>query len=86
MEIPGYEDTFFDNIPEDIKQEFYKGKQRFEQKKQENIARNEETARKSRINTERAQFISHCIKLRDNMVNMGHQDTSDIDYVSSVDK
>jgi len=65
MEIPGYEDTFFENIDENIKNEFIKNKQKFEQTRQDNIERNEAVARRVRLNNERSQFISRCIKLSD---------------------
>ena len=85
MEIPGYEDTFFDNIPEDIKTKFYEGKREFEQTRDNNIARSEEFARKSRLNSERGKFISHCIKLRERLVHKTDNDESG-EFVVTVDK
>lgn len=81
MEIPGYEDTFFDNIDEDIKRQFYSAKQKFQETRENNIARNEEVARKSRISNERSKFISHCIKLSDakKNINVSDETTTTVD-------
>lgn len=81
MEIPGYEDTFFDNIDEDIKRQFYSAKQKFQETRENNIARNEEIARKSRISNERSKFISHCIKLSE-----AKKDISIANTTNAVDK
>jgi len=63
MEIPGYEDTFFENVSQETKDRYIEGKRKFEQTKNNNIARNEEMSRKSRLQHERTAFISRCIKL-----------------------
>lgn len=71
MEIPGYEDTFFDGIEDDIKERFKKAKQEFEDKKAAAIARNEKINTTERSN-QRAQFISKCIDMQNNKHNAEH--------------
>ena len=65
MEIPGYEPTYFSNINDELKQKFAENKQQFEERRAAGIARNETMKNSTKNANERAQFISHCIKLQD---------------------
>jgi len=86
MEIPGYEDTFFENVSQETKERYVEGKRKFEQTKNDNIARNEEMSRKSRLQHERTAFISHCIKLSEKITQIDTSEANVGSSLPSVDK
>jgi hypothetical protein len=65
MEIPGYEPTYFNDVDDELKARFEENKQAFEEKRAAGIARNEAMRNSTKNANERAQFISHCIKLQE---------------------
>jgi len=65
MEIPGYEPTYFSSVDDELKERFADAKQAFEERRATGIARNEAMKNSTKNANERAQFISHCIKLQE---------------------
>jgi len=65
MEIPGYGPTHFSSVGNDLKDRYAENKRAFEDRRAAGIARNEAMRNSTKNANERAQFISHCIKLQE---------------------